>query len=47
VTDEDGHTIYCGFEAMNEVSKALEPLLGEAATVKAIWRPQNSVPVDE
>jgi YebC/PmpR family DNA-binding regulatory protein len=47
VTDEDGHTIYCGFEAMNEVSKALEPLLGEAATVKVIWRPQNSVPVDE
>src|SRR5690606_24285165 len=46
-TDEDGHYIYCAFEAMNEVSKALEGLLGEASTVKAIWKPQNSVPVDE
>jgi YebC/PmpR family DNA-binding regulatory protein len=47
VTDEDGHTIYCGFEAMNEVSKALEGLLGQAETVKPVWRAQNSIPVDE
>jgi YebC/PmpR family DNA-binding regulatory protein len=47
VTDEDGHTIYCEFEAMNDVSKALETMIGEAETVKAVWRPQNSVPVDE
>ena len=46
-SDEDGHFIYCGFEAMNEVSKALEGMLGQAETVKAIWRPQNSVPVDQ
>ncbi len=46
-TDEDGHTIYCGFEAIGEVSKALEAALGEAETIKAIWRPQNTVPVDE
>jgi YebC/PmpR family DNA-binding regulatory protein len=46
VTDEDGHYVYCGFEAMNEVTKALEALLGQAETVKAIWKPQNSVPVD-
>ena len=47
VTDEDGHTIYCEFEAMGEVSKTLEGMLGEASTVKAIWRPQNTIPVDE
>ncbi len=46
-TDEEGHYIYCAFESMNEVSKALEAQLGEASTVKAIWRPQNSVPVDQ
>ena len=46
-TDEDGHYIYCAFESMSEVSKALEAILGEASTVKAIWKPQNSVPVDE
>jgi len=46
-SSEDGHTIICGFEAMNEVAKALETTLGEAETVKAIWRAQNNVPVDE
>ncbi|OJF91434.1 YebC/PmpR family DNA-binding transcriptional regulator [Pararhizobium antarcticum] len=46
-TDEDGHTILCGFEALNEVSKALETALGEAETVKIVWKPQNTVPVDE
>lgn len=46
-TDEDGHTIICGFEDIGEVSKALEDKLGEAETVKAIWKAQNSVPVDE
>ena len=46
-TDEEGHTIYCGFEDIGEVSKALEATLGTAETVKAIWRPQNTIPVDE
>ncbi|MDH0612067.1 MULTISPECIES: YebC/PmpR family DNA-binding transcriptional regulator [unclassified Agrobacterium] len=46
-SSEDGHTIICGFEAMNEVSKALEGVLGEAESVKAIWKSQNTVPVDE
>jgi YebC/PmpR family DNA-binding regulatory protein len=47
ITDEDGHTIICGFEALNEVSKALEGALGEAETVKIVWKAQNTVPVDE
>lgn len=46
-TDEDGHTIICEFESIGEVSKALEAVLGEAETVKIIWKPQNTVPVDE
>ena len=46
-SDEDGHTIICCFEDIGEVSKALEDKLGEAETVKAIWKPQNTVPVDE
>ena len=46
-SDEEGHTILCGFEAVNEVSKALEGALGEAESVKIIWRPQTNVPVDE
>ena len=46
-SDEEGHTIYCAFESMGEVSKALEASLGEAESVKPIWQPQNNVPVDE
>lgn len=34
------------FEAMNDVSAALEKSLGEAESVKAVWRPHNNVPVD-
>lgn len=45
-SDEDGHTITCAFENLGEVSKALEGALGEAESVKTIWRPQNNVPVD-
>jgi len=46
-SDEEGHTILCGFETVNEVSKALEGALGEADSVKIIWKPQNNIPVDE
>ena len=46
-SDEEGHTILCGFETVNEVSKALEGVLGEAESVKIIWKPQTNVPVDE
>jgi YebC/PmpR family DNA-binding regulatory protein len=46
-SDEDGHTIICGFEDIGDVSKVLEDTLGEAETVKAIWKAQNTVPVDE
>ena len=45
-SDDDGHTIYCAFEDIGEVSSALEAALGEAESVKAIFKPQNSTPVD-
>jgi YebC/PmpR family DNA-binding regulatory protein len=47
ISDEESHTIICAFESLGEVSKALESTLGEADTVKTIWKPQNTVPVDE
>ena len=43
----DGHTIYCGFEDMAEVSTALEAALGEAESVKPTWKPQNTITVGE
>jgi YebC/PmpR family DNA-binding regulatory protein len=44
--EEGGHYIYTSFENMTEVASALEAALGEAESVKAIWKPQNNVPVD-
>jgi YebC/PmpR family DNA-binding regulatory protein len=46
-SDEEGHTIICAFEDIGEVSKALEASLGEAESVKTIWKPQTNTPVDE
>ncbi|MCP1200141.1 YebC/PmpR family DNA-binding transcriptional regulator [Notoacmeibacter sp. MSK16QG-6] len=46
-SDENGHTIYCAFEDIGDVSGALEGNLGEAESVKAIWKPQTTTPVDE
>jgi YebC/PmpR family DNA-binding regulatory protein len=47
VSDEEGHFIQCAFENVGDVSKALETSLGEAESVKVIWKPQTNVPVDE
>jgi len=46
-SDEESHTILCAFEDLGDVSKALEASLGEAQSLKAIWKPQNTIPVDE
>jgi YebC/PmpR family DNA-binding regulatory protein len=46
-SDEDAHTIICSFESMGEVAKTLEATLGAAKSVKAIWKAQNTIPVDE
>jgi transcriptional/translational regulatory protein YebC/TACO1 len=46
-SDAEGHAILCAFESIGEVSRALESSLGEAASVKTVWKPQTSVPVDE
>jgi YebC/PmpR family DNA-binding regulatory protein len=46
-SDEEGHTILCAFENLNDVSKALETALGEPESAKIIWKPQTNVPVDE
>ncbi|WP_173088129.1 YebC/PmpR family DNA-binding transcriptional regulator [Devosia sp. 1635] len=45
-SDEEGHYIYTSFEAMVEVAAALEKALGEAESVKAVWKPQTNTPID-
>ncbi|MHC5655956.1 YebC/PmpR family DNA-binding transcriptional regulator [Stappia sp.] len=45
-SDENSHVIICAFEDLGDVFKALEATLGEAETVKTIWKPQTLTPVD-
>jgi YebC/PmpR family DNA-binding regulatory protein len=42
---EDGHEIWTSVEALHEVSKALEPVLGEAESAKLAWKPGTMVSV--
>lgn len=45
-SDEEGHWIYCGVEALSDVADALEKALGESQETKLIWRPQTRTEVD-
>jgi YebC/PmpR family DNA-binding regulatory protein len=45
-SDEEWHYITTSFEAMVDVAAALEKVLGEAESVKAVWKPQTSTPID-
>ncbi|MDB5473538.1 MAG: YebC/PmpR family DNA-binding transcriptional regulator [Devosia sp.] len=45
-SDAEGHYITTSFEAMVDVAAALEKVLGEAESVKAVWKPQTSTPID-
>ena len=44
---EDGHEIWTALDALHEVAKALEPVLGEPESAKLAWRPQVMVTVGE
>jgi YebC/PmpR family DNA-binding regulatory protein len=46
-SDADGHVIICAFESIGEVSTALAAKLGDAETIKVVWKPQTMTPVDE
>ena len=44
---EDGHVIFTEAGDLNEVSTALEEVLGEAESTRLIWKPQTLTEVDE
>jgi len=44
-SDEGGHRIWTSVENLHEVSKALEPLLGEGEGAKLAWKPSTEVEV--
>jgi YebC/PmpR family DNA-binding regulatory protein len=45
-SDTSGHVITCAFESLGAVAAALEAKLGEAESVKAVWRPTLTTGVD-
>ncbi len=44
-SSEDGHEIWTSIEALHEVARALEPVLGEAEGTKLAWKPGTMVSV--
>ncbi|UZK68340.1 MULTISPECIES: YebC/PmpR family DNA-binding transcriptional regulator [unclassified Sphingomonas] len=46
-SSEDGHEIWTAMDALHEVARALEPVLGEPEGAKLAWRPQTMVEVGE
>ncbi len=46
VSDDLNHTIICGFDSLGSVAATLEKTLGEAQSVKAIWKPTLTTMVD-
>lgn len=47
VSSESGHEIYASQETFRDVAKALEAKFGEARKAAVIWKPQNTVAVDD
>lgn len=44
---EDGHELICVAEQLHEVAKALETIYGEPRSARLIWRPQNTIDLNE
>ncbi|SFH87140.1 YebC/PmpR family DNA-binding transcriptional regulator [Bradyrhizobium sp. Gha] len=47
VSSEGGHEIYASTEGYRDVAKALEAKFGEPRKAALIWKPQNTVAVDD
>ena len=47
VSNEDGHQVMTTQDSLREVAKALEARFGEPRKATLVWKPQNTVPVDD
>ena len=47
VSSESGHEIYTSADQLNEVAKALESKLGEPRKAALVWKPKNTVALDD
>lgn len=46
-SDDEGHVVTAAFAELGDVAKNLEGALGEADTVKVVWKPQTTTVLDE
>lgn len=44
---EDGHTLYCDADTLHDVAKTLEEKFGEPLSARIVWKPQNSIEIDD
>src|ERR1700757_1956273 len=47
VSSETGHEVYASQENFAEIAKALEAKFGEPRKAGLVWKPQNTVPIDD
>jgi len=47
VSDAEGHLVVCAFDSLGTVAGALEEKLGEANSVRTVWKPNLSTQLDE
>ena len=47
VSGEHGHQVYTAADSLREVAKVLEAKFGEPRKAALVWKPQNTVPVDD
>jgi YebC/PmpR family DNA-binding regulatory protein len=47
VSGEDGHQVFTTTDSLREVAKALEAKFGEARKAALVWKPQNTIAVDD
>jgi transcriptional/translational regulatory protein YebC/TACO1 len=46
-SDAQVHVVVCPFESLGTVAAALEDKLGEASSLKVVWKPNLTTQVDE
>jgi transcriptional/translational regulatory protein YebC/TACO1 len=47
ISSADGHQVFTTAETLNEVAKALEAKFGEPRKSELMWKPQNTIAVDD
>ncbi len=47
ISGEEGHEVITTIESFSEVAKALEAKFGEPRKSKLVWKPQNTITVDD